>query len=477
MNIFEEETPKAIAQRLRNLCETEGVTQHKDLVLDLYVLCQSATPTQIPDEKLLEGLVSSDPSYWQERVEVTKRKEFLERLAKSTYVAQARALNDPMKAVLILIDAMKKAQLANDALKGKSLINFHIGKFMGSLDEEEGEEMLDEIGSSSPGGTGPDADEFMEAISSLTDIFDNQTASAFFAGCGMGSSCHFGTAPGAVLAKEVIEHSLKLGPSILAFYKLFTAECNIVGSGNVQLANTPDVTKDRHRDKMEDYSQISTADPLDVAREGFTQRLAEKKLDVEHHQKEEAGKCHVFVLLDVTGSMMSDDIGTVNLCRAFVANVITLSLLNLAMGSGWIVHVVPFTGQPCRHMITHATDKDSALAAAKALGTYGYTGGDTNIERAVLYAYKELQNDPQYKKCDIVLLTDGFSPMSNRVSSEKPPRTKLRTLLLAGSRYGGHTKRLQDASDSFEIIGWDDKKQVLDTGSALNGINKRDSNG
>jgi hypothetical protein len=478
MNIFDEDTPKDVGERIKRLCDEAGLTKDRDLVLDLYVLCSSKNPITKTDEDLLEGLVSADPKYWEERVEVTKRKEFLESLCLSPYVTTARTLGDPMKAVLVLIQSLKARQAALAALQGKEAVSFRSRHLIGGPDSEAGEEFLNAVQSEGSAlAAQHDCDEFMKAIEDVTDIFQEGLASAFFLGCGMGMSAAFTSTPGTVLAREVLQHAQSLSPAVHAFFKLFTAECNIIGSGNITSKASPEITNDRNRDNMEDYSEVVSADPTELARDGFVEKLAQKKLEVDHYKAPEIGKCHVYVLLDVTGSMMTNDIGDPQICRAFAANVITLALLNLTADEGWAVHVLPFTGSVNTSKALHATDKASALQAANLLGTFQYDGGNTNIERAVMHAYRDLLNDPNYKKCDIVLLTDGFSPISHGIKTHKPPRVKLRTLIIGDEEYGVHSKNLREASDSYEILGWDKRAQAFTTGSALEGINKRESNG
>ncbi len=236
-----------------------------------------------------------------------------------------------------------------------------------------------------------------------------------------------------------------------------------------------DQDTDRKReDLMTDYSQVDTVDPLEMARENFDQNLASKKLEVQHSQDEEEGNCHLYVLLDLSGSMRCCDIGG-RVSRAWVANVITLALLTFAAKDKWVVHIVPFTGGVGD--MKSAKDRQTALDTMKWLGEQQYDGGSTDIERAVLYAYKDLQSDPEYRKCDVVLITDGCSPISDKIVDDKPERCKLRTLFVSDELpYGGHSNRIIKASDTNKLVGFDNMTAQITLGDALSKISDRSSN-
>jgi uncharacterized protein with von Willebrand factor type A (vWA) domain len=147
-----------------------------------------------------------------------------------------------------------------------------------------------------------------------------------------------------------------------------------------------------------------------------------------------------------------------------------LALLNFAYKDKYKVWVLPFEGTV--GSIQSAENKLEALGVMKWLGTLNYDGGGTDIEGAVLRAYRLVENDPSYNKADIVLITDGCSPISQRLVTEKPARTKLRAVLISedASSYGKHVANLTAACDTWHRLSWDNSTNTFSVGKTLSGI-------
>jgi uncharacterized protein with von Willebrand factor type A (vWA) domain len=121
--------------------------------------------------------------------------------------------------------------------------------------------------------------------------------------------------------------------------------------------------------------------------------------------------------------------------------------------------------------IMSADNKNDALTVMRWLGTVNYDGGGTDIQGAVLRAYQLLEKDKTYEKADIVLITDGCSPISDALTKLKPQRLKLRTMIIGdGNDYGEHSRRLKNASDSYAVIEWDNASNSFTVGDTLKGI-------
>jgi Mg-chelatase subunit ChlD len=460
------------ADVLRKACIDNNLVEDADLVLDVYLVCQSSGQTQFtPDEKLMGEIERTDPAFWTHRMDINNRRVYLENLSQMHYMQALVKLNDPLKAVLTFIDHVVKAREAYvKSLSKRKEITDAAGTFAGYANAD----YLALLRQKFDGKVSlPDLDQH---LTFYQDVCEEDGLSAFMASsCGLGTAYDARLDPGQALAQGVVQLGTTLPESFHILYKTFTHLTDLMGIGKTKTVNTPDETEKKRRDQMESFDQVSTVNASDMASDQFETNLAEKKLEVTHNSKEESGRCHVFVLLDVSSSMESCDLGG-RVCRAFAANILTLSLLQFAMDGQWTVHVVPFAGTVSRR-VQSATDKASAIAAMKWLGKQTYSGSSTDIEAAVLYAYKALGEDENYRKCDIVLITDGCSPITDRIVKEKPDRTKLRTLVVSREiPYGDEARNLAKASDHFVKVDWDNNNNHLCVGDALNDIKDKSSN-
>ena len=394
-------------------------------------------------------------------------------MARTTYFQGLLNLKDTTKALWTFADTM--GRIYADSLRAKFTKDPVQHQSGWSPARKFGEAELDIIQKykDQPGAS---FDNFMANEPKPEEISGDETMREFVSGCGICPYFDASRTDGRKLEDGTVKLAQSLPKEIPILYKAFTQMMDEIGCGKVK---DTDVDHDAKKkvDSMEDYDQLQSVDPTDMERDDFEMKAANKTLDVTYNQDEEEGVCHLFVLVDVSISMMSNDIGG-RVCRAFAANVIALSLLNFAFKGRYKVHVVPFAGNVNYHGIRHATDRKSALETIRWLGTLNYDGGGTDVQKAVLYAYDELQKEPAYRKCDIVCITDGCSCFDDRIKDLKPERLKLRTLVVGNEMrsYGHHSDELKSASDTYHVVTWDNMQNKFTLGGALQGIADPDSN-
>lgn len=464
-------------ESIKNACLSKGI-EDPGLVLDVFrVLSMKGKTRFLSDEDILKDANRLDPKFWERKTQINTRKDFLESLADSHYVQALIELDSPLKGVTVFIEHLEQAAAAKaESRKSRRAITgVRYNEVDGGFGDSELEALRPIVESLRE--QEETFDDFVATLNRYDSICESEEVSAFFCGCGLGSSYSASNFGGA-LAKEVVENGTKLPKDYPILYKEFTRIVDLLGASTREPVASPEEQASKKVDRMEDFSQVDSVDPADMAREEFDINLSQKKLEVKHNIEEKSGTCHLFVLLDVSGSMQGCDVGGV-VCRAFASNIVALSLLQFSMKDKWAVHIAPFTSRVGLREVQHATDRDSALSAMKWLGGQNYNGWNTDIECAVLWSYQELQKESAYRKCDIVLLTDGCSPLSSKLRDLKPAKTKLHTLVFgdhAISYSEENVTRLVEASDSMHSVGWNSATKQLDIGTGLNNLHNRNSN-
>ncbi|MBD3261642.1 MAG: VWA domain-containing protein [Candidatus Altiarchaeales archaeon] len=444
----------------------------RDLLLDVYfILKDEGTLDFKSTDTLMKDIERSDPSYWESRIKIEERKDYLKDLAQTTYFQGLISLGDTMKGVHKFADAMGK-MYANSLRMKAEPITHSSGEAVSGHFTENDLDIIKEFGSKPNSGFL----DFLANEPSPEEVAEDETMQEFYDGCGICPYFDATRTDQRNLEQATIKLAQSLPKEAAALYKAFTALVDELGVKKVKQTDVEHEARSK-KDTIDDYDKLQDVDMSDMERDDFDLRAANKTLDVKYNVDDEEGTCHLFVLLDVSGSMMGCDVGG-RVCRAFAANVVTLSLLNLAFKERYKVHVVPFAGNVDYHRVQHATTKDEALKVIKWLGTVNYDGGGTDVEEAVIYGYDSLQKEPEYRKCDIVLITDGCSPISNRLVDEKPAKTKLRTLIVGDdlNRYGHHSQALRSASDTYYKITWDNMNSKFKVGGSLSGISDPASN-
>lgn len=462
-------------ESIDKMCSEANITD-RGLVFDIFRIVSSrGTTVFLTDEDILQQASKFSPEYWTRKVQINTRRDFLDHIQDSNYVKALIAMDDPLKAVAHFIEHLKLAASAEAMYHARrKSVEASTGLAVDAYgNQEDYDALVAKIAKAR--GEDPTFDEIMDSMIRFDQITEDEDMASFFvSACGISRFYSATTTAGGLLAKSVATMAQVLPQTFATFFHTFTALADELGSLHMKDTESLDEQARKRVERMTDYSQVDHADPVDVAGEGFDIKLAEKRLDVQHNLQQEAGVCHVFVLLDVSGSMIGTDIGG-RIGRSFAANVITAALLAFAHSSRWQVHVLPFESRTGR--------VQSARCAADVprlmhwLGSLNYDGVGTDIEGAVLTAYRLLASEPDYRKCDIVLVTDGFSPITQAVVKEKPERTKLRTLFLTGRMPSGYdTQKLIDASDSHALVGYDNNAGRFVLGDALAGLNQPASN-
>lgn len=476
MEINEGNIMPSEVESIKNICIGKGI-EDPGLVMDVFrVISMKGKTRFLRDEEILQEVNRTDPKFWERKVQINTRKDFLEHLAESNYVKALIDLDSPMKAINVFIEHLEQAATARAEVKAKRrpIQGIRYNNVDKGFLREEIEELAPAVEMARQEEESFDA--FVATLTHYDVLMESEEVSAFMSGCGVGTS-YSATNFGGDLAKAVVQKGENLPKDYPILYNEFQRLTAQLGAGNMVDAESPEEQERKKQDRMDDYSQVDSVDPMEMAREEFDVNLAQKKLEVKHNITEEQGTCHLFVMLDVSGSMQGCDVGG-QVCRAFAANIISLSLLQFALKDNWQVHVAPFTARVGERAVQNAVDRATALSAMKWLGGQNYNGWDTDIENAVLWAYNKLQGDPNYRKCDIVLITDGSAPMSQRMVSLKPAKTKLHTLVLGDEclELGNLLDPLKEASDTLYHVGWNSNTQQLDIGKGLNNIHRPDSN-
>lgn len=479
MRVTENDPMPSHEESLKRICKKEKILDN-DLVLDVYAICTNKK-SQAPFkdiEEILEDFDKADAIYWKSRVAIGGRVKYLEQLSKSAYMSALIALGDPLKASLLFVDSLKS--VAEKALEKYTPIDFSVETSgSGEIDKDSFElsEALDqEISNMEAMG------DSLEEETTDMDIVEDEAAAAFLSG-GEGIEPNTEQAslaggeftqqydPSATLARAVVQNGYKIPRDFPKFFEVFKAVCEDVGTAKLieREAESQDVKGNR---RMEEMRELESVDPIEMASDTFEVRVANKQLDVDRTIEEEEGVSHLFVLLDVSASMLGTAAGGVK--RSFAADAITLALLKYAMDGKYKVWVVPFAGNVDLRNIREATDKASALDAMRWLGTVSYSGMSTDIAAAIRYAYHEVSQVKEYNKCEIVLITDGLSVINRSVITEKPKNTTLRTIFVTkvNKNEGGINSldNLEEASQTAVTLSWDGQNKRFKFGDTFKGL-------
>lgn len=434
------------------------------MLFDVYLLVDaSGRPNFAPDEELLSDLDRSSPGYWSDRQTLAEKKDYLRTLSTSNYMKALVGLGDAMKAVRVFVEHAKQAALAS-AAKGKHLLDS-----TGNVDEYHGSYVSDADMAQAYKSMSESLvfDNFMQQQEALMGMTDDDIAAAFAAeGWGVCNTRTSTTSPSRALTSAIVEKAKKLPVSYPALINSLNKLKDALGVVSEVQDSDTDQAKKRSA-SLDELDKISTADPTDLLQDTFEKMVVDRSLTIQQDQEEKKRTSHVFIVLDVSGSMSTKDLGGC-VCRGFAANVLLLGLINLTGKSGVKTWVMTFEGVP--GPTKSATTRDEAVNLARWVATINYDGGGTDIEAAVLKAYKITSESGEYDKADIVLITDGVSPLTSRLVTEKPARTKLRTLLVSRDASRRDLTPLLSASDFHAQLDWDSKTDSLVVGNSLQGV-------
>lgn len=456
----------SVAQTLAKLQKASPYVP-SGVLADIYLLCEAQGRASFtPDDVLLKDITTLDPSYWSDKGTIDSRKEYLERLGKSNYMKALIDLKDPMKAVHIFIEYAGQASAAMQARTRYSDIPANGSDYGGGYVSPTTTAGL------SPGDEAEGFDAFMQAQETLLGLTDDDIAASFATeGWGMGGAANT-YSPGRKLSSVLVSNAKALPTSFPLLMRSLNKIKELIGEKNLLVDSDTDQAKKR-RDHIDESSQVSSADASDVASDLFDKKFSDKSLIIQKDMEEKDKQSHTFILLDVSGSMDACDLGGF-VCRGFATNIICLGVLNMAGKNGMKVWILPFAGRPHTNNLKTASNRDEAITTARWIASVNYDGGGTDIEGAVLAAYKITTSSGEYDKADILLLTDGASPLTSRLVSEKPARTKLRTLIISNDSTQKDLTPLIQASDYHAKLSWDKTKGCLDVGTLLQNIGATD---
>jgi len=175
-------------------------------------------------------------------------------------------------------------------------------------------------------------------------------------------------------------------------------------------------------------SLASSAPP--VLRVDFARRLAEGQvLQLRTRQEEPVGRGPVVVCLDQSGSMAGP--------LEIWSKALVLSLLELASTEGRAFALIAFSDAASPAWVVPAGTRPGPEAILAQLE--GFRSGGTDFESPLREALKTIDANPgALKLADVVFVTDGLAPISERFALEWETRagargTKLHTILLGTS--------------------------------------------
>ena len=169
----------------------------------------------------------------------------------------------------------------------------------------------------------------------------------------------------------------------------------------------------------------------------FTQKLVRKELLVKDYQSRRLKKQALYLLIDVSGSMDKNN-------RNVYASGVGISLVRQAILEGSVYFLRFFDGMP--KDLHRITTQEEANKMVSMLLKQPYTGGGTNISRAIERAVKDIKEDPkQFEKAEIMVITDGCDGV--RLSKKDLENIKLHSTIIEGKNSG-----LKAISDTYREL-------------------------
>ena len=254
--------------------------------------------------------------------------------------------------------------------------------------------------------------------------------------------------------------------------KLYSWVANLQGVAGFEKDDkcvTNSVTDDRVDEQMETLDQALLASPGDLVRPDVDKKLAQKELVVSRNVTSDKDKAHSIVLLDVSGSMQAADCAGGRMDRVYYATIITLAILDRVVKRGDTAHIILFEAFPLPPRSAESVEE--GVAVAKWLISRNNCGGGTNTERAIKKAFDLINQAGKYRKCDIVLITDGECDVNEtNIKNNKPEKTAIRTIQIGNSVSVRAKNKVFEISDKAIAAGWDFKNDCPDLGTTLQGV-------
>jgi len=165
----------------------------------------------------------------------------------------------------------------------------------------------------------------------------------------------------------------------------------------------------------------------------FMNKLVKKELLIRDYQSRNLKKQVLYLLIDVSGSMDGS--------RNIYASGVGLAFVRQAVNEGATYFLRFFDDYP-KDLYTAKT-KDEAKKLCNLLIKQPYSGGGTNIQRAILTAISDITKSPdKFEKAEIMVITDG----ADNVSIDK---SELKGVKVHSTVINGKNSGLQKISDSY----------------------------
>ena len=166
----------------------------------------------------------------------------------------------------------------------------------------------------------------------------------------------------------------------------------------------------------------------------FTQKLLKKELLVRDYQSRRLKKQALYLLVDVSSSM---DNGK----KDVYASGVALAFVRQAISEGSVYFLRFFDYFPSE--LYRVTNKKEAEEMSDILAKKPYSGGGTNIDRAIRQAVKDITEDPvKFEKAEIMVITDGENIV--RIAKEELKKIKVHSTVIDGSN-----RDLKDISETY----------------------------
>lgn len=209
--------------------------------------------------------------------------------------------------------------------------------------------------------------------------------------------------------------------------------------------------------KISDVSELIKTLPEQLAMDDdvFLLKLSQKELLIRDYQRKKQRKQSLYMLIDVSASM--------NGLNAIYASATALAFVRQAVRgeAEYFLRFFDFTPSKLYRVST----KKEAESMVKLLLNKPYSGGGTNIDRAIKQAVTDIKNDEiTYDKSEIMLITDGECSINIQ-------KENLKDVLLHTTIINGTNPSLKRISTTFEKINTRELAKEFDIKEQFNAYN------
>lgn len=189
--------------------------------------------------------------------------------------------------------------------------------------------------------------------------------------------------------------------------------------------------------KISNYNDILRILPTQYAYDDniFIQKLAKKDLLIRDYQTRRLKKQALYMLVDVSYSM--------NGKRNIYASGVALALVRQALSEGSTYFLRFFDNSP--HKLHKVKTKKEAEKVINMLVRKPFSGGGTDIQRAIEQAVKDIINNPdKFEKSEIMVISDGESSVDMDKNKLKKQGIKVHSTMI-----DGRNEDLKEISESY----------------------------